>query len=293
MSSPLYFGAADKFATYYPNVEKSSCPFIEGATISTLLPKETVLLRTVYALTASVLLMTGHKFAIGSVALSSSVSLTVMALRSMIYEMKYTPGGLIAGGIGALTFVTPLKLIPQYTSITAVAYGIFGLWTAYTHLYKSEDPLIQAFHQIAGGEDKFKKIPKIEFDESKTLVEELNGLSLSDLAPINQGVFKGRQVVIVKAAHCENKTDVKIRAFVERFSPFDLQPFFSVLPSQVDRYLALLLQAIPSAFQNVSYPDTIRLLLQERQQPSDKKVYFHSGIKSEYGNEFFAQLKSR
>ena len=112
----------------------------------------------------------------------------------------------------------------------AIAAAYAG-WTIYSHIY-SNDPLLKAFYQIAGGKENFEKLPEIQLGKTsdEKLSDVIERLSWNELKnPIARAqTWDGRNVVIVKAVtrHKEewglSCAKVKsVLAFIEKYGPSD------------------------------------------------------------------------
>lgn len=286
----FYNTPKDQFSTYYP-IEKSKLPFTPGKNIHTLLPRETALLRTISALAVATLTLA---FPTATLTTLAFVISTTFIIRQNIAPDKDQNNWLCSIGGTAIAFVlTHLKL----TWLGAVALTAYGIWTAYSHLYKQEDPLVQAFYQIAGGKEKFEKLPEITLDPDKTLTDTVKALSWDKLAaPMSRATLNGRQVVIVKALsrHKEKKffSESQTKAlfvFVEKLSPHDLPPVFSNISPLNDRRIATVVQALWSASNVLSVPvSSSSYNIGEKQGSSCKKIF--STLSTDRANEFYAQL---
>lgn len=137
----------------------------------------------------------------------------------------------------AFTALAALALKATVFMWPAVVLGAaFTGWTIYNQFLKT-DPLIQAFHTICGGKDKFEQLPSfdLQIDATEKLSESILTVKWDSLtAPISKAkTVSGNNIIFVKAQSSFNGNE--IYAFVEKMDPRDLKESFAKIESEKRR----------------------------------------------------------
>lgn len=206
-------------------------------------------------------------------------------------------------------FVSCLAIIsPFFWSVVVVQAG-FGAWTLYSNLV-AKDSLMEAFHKIVGGKDKFEELPQIDLRkaEDETLSAAIDRLDWQSLPRIcRTHAPDGRNVIIVKVYDVSEeltpehsiKTPYGIAAFVEKMGPWDYrEPYYKIQHNNytVALHVSYLLKQLASAillyieknkcFKTHAIPHNAII-------DDDKQVHWtgvSATLSSETANELFAQL---
>lgn len=202
----------------------------------------------------------------------------------------------IIRAVGATAF--SLLIASQFSSPIfrwplCVAGVAFSGWTVYSHL-GSKDPLMEAFHTICGGKEKFEQLPEVHLDVNpgEKIFESIQRLNWNDLEhPIARAkTLDMRNIIIVKGrdrmdANCQTED---ILAFIERVGPNDVPREIS----NVSELAASILHAILLLDSGNTFGSCLRsfrFVSSNRNESARCDIY--ESISPKKADEFYIQMR--
>lgn len=186
---------------------------------------------------------------------------------------------------------------PIFRWSVAIAGVAYAGWTIYAHLL-TKDPLIEAFHKICGGEQKFNQIPTHHLKDNQKIASFIKGLNWDELQqPVTRYITSDfRNIVVVKGLsrkeYDSDGQERRIFAFVEKISFNDFSKQISNISARAETIFKIFIQAYAYPFIGKHFNRQLKFSWANVDNTTETHQIY-SYIPSVFANEFYAQLATK